>query len=470
MPKQDTARLTFYGATETVTGSKFLLSHGEDTHVLVDCGLFQGYKDLRLRNWQPLPIDARNIDAVLLTHAHIDHSGYLPRLVREGFSGPVFCTPGTAELACLLLPDAAKLEEEDAAHANRRGFSKHSPALPLFTRAEASRALRLLRPVSYGQRGQIHHDMHFTFRDAGHILGSSSVEVEVVSKGGGTRRVLFSGDLGRYGEPIMRDPSPIPAADYVVLESTYGDREHPPEDAKTALAQIINDAAGRGGRVLIPAFAVGRAQSVLFLLRQLEEEGRIPALPVYLDSPMAQSATRIYEQYQSSLDEEVAATVRRGDDPFRTEHLTYITTMRQSQKLAASIYPSIVISASGMATGGRVLHHLTRLLPDRRSSVVFVGFQAAGSRGRRLSEGEPEVKIHAQMTPVRAHIEQIEGLSAHADQGDILRWLSGLPHAPKCVYLVHGEPSASAALQDKLRERFGWKVEVAQYGQEIELR
>jgi len=258
---------------------------------------------------------------------------------------------------------------------------------------------------------------------------------------------VFSGDLGRYGEPITLDPSPIPAADYVVLESTYGAGAHLAEDPKTALALIINDAVRRGGRVLIPAFAVGRAQSVMFLLRQLEEEGRIPALPVYLDSPMAQSATRLYEQYQSSLDEEVAEIVRRGDDPFRTEHLTYITTMRQSQKLAASSYPSIVISASGMATGGRVLQHLTRLLPDRRNSVVFVGFQAAGSRGRRLLDGEPEVKIHGQMTPVRAHIEQLEGLSAHADQDDILRWLSGLQHAPKCVYLVHGEPSASAALQ-----------------------
>ena len=468
MHQQQSITLTFYGGAETVTGSKYLLST-PGARILIDCGLFQGHKELRLRNWEAFPFAPKSIDAVLLTHAHIDHCGYLPRLVKTGFSGPVFCTAATADLVRIMLPDAAKLQEEDAAFANRQGFSKHHPALPLFSKADAARALKLLRPVPYDLPMEFRHSLRWTFRDAGHILGSSTIHVDVPSRDGDACRILFSGDLGRYGEPVMPDPQRVPPADYVVMESTYGDRVHEADDIKSQLAEVVNRTVGRGGRVLIPAFAVGRAQSVLFLLRELEEEGGIPVVPVYLDSPMAESATHIYEQHLRSLDEGVAEILRAGRRPFHTQKLTFVSSVTQSRQTVASRKPSIVISASGMATGGRVLHYLERMLPDERNSVLFVGYQAGGTRGRSLVDGAREVKMHGNMVPVHAHIDNIEGLSAHADQDEIIRWLGAPKHQPKRLFLVHGEMGASAALRQKIHERFGWTVEVPRYGQEVEL-
>ncbi|MEK7217050.1 MAG: MBL fold metallo-hydrolase [Chloroflexota bacterium] len=462
-----TATLTFHGATETVTGSKFLLTMRR-RRLLVDCGLFQGPKELRLRNWEPLPFDPAAIDAVLLTHAHIDHSGYLPRLVRSGFTGPVHCTPPTADLVRILLPDAAQLLEEDAAYANRIGFSKHQPALPLYTKADARLALRRLKPASYGKALDLGPGVELRFLDAGHILGSSILQFDLGLGHDLRRRLVFSGDLGRYDEPITFDPARVGYADYVVLESTYGDRMHPDTDPADALADIVNRTVARGGTVLVPAFAVGRTQHLLFLLQQLENEGRIPVLPVFVDSPMARRATHVYEAH--ARDGRVRG--ERGQPhrgPFTTRRFAFTESIAASRALARLKEPAIILSASGMATGGRVLHHLARLLPRAENAVVFAGFQAAGTRGRRLVSGEPEVKIHGQFVPVGAEVCQLEGLSAHADQEELMRWLKGLRHAPRRVFLVHGEPQASAALEQRIRQQLGWPVEIARYGQVVEL-
>jgi metallo-beta-lactamase family protein len=456
------ASLTFLGAAGTVTGSKHLLDLG--THrVLVDCGLFQGLKELRQRNWSALPVDPRHIDAVILTHAHLDHCGYLPRLVGAGFRGRVFCTPGTSELCSLVLPDSAHIQEEDAREANRHGYSKHHPALPLYTELDAARALTQLQPVGYDRPVPVVPGLEVEFVNAGHLLGSAYARVRVDGK-----TYLFGGDLGRYGRPVLPDPSPVADADILLLESTYGDRLHEADDDGAKLAGLINDAAQRGGKLIIPSFAIGRVEEVLYWLRRLEHEKRIPVLPVYVDSPMAAGALQFYSQHLNELDAEMKTEVRRVST-FSTERMTVITSPQESADLAASRSPAIVIAASGMATGGRVLRHLEACLPDPANTVLFVGYQAAGTRGRALSDGARQIKLHGQVVPVLAHVAKIDSMSAHADAGEIMRWLSGFAHPPSMTYLVHGEPPALEALRSTIVEKLGWPVHIAGYLERVAL-
>jgi metallo-beta-lactamase family protein len=462
------AYIQFLGAARTVTGSKHLIEVG-GYRVMVDCGLFQGLKQLRLRNWEPLPIHPASINSVILTHAHIDHTGYLPRLVRDGFDGVVYATPATVELARIMLPDSARLQEEDADYANRSGSSKHHPALPLYTEGDAKRACRHLQSVNYGKPIQLTKKLTFQFVTAGHILGSSFVLLDVACDDGATRRVVMTGDLGRYNEPIINDPSVVDEADYIVVESTYGNRIHPDFDVKTRLAEIITDTARRGGHVLIPSFAIGRTQQLIYLIRELEEEHRIPVLPVFVDSPMATSATKLYLRHKEDHDLAMQDLVNEHKNPLATERFNLARTRDESKVVSAQHEPTIVISASGMATGGRVLHHLRKRLPDERNTVIFVGFQAEGTRGRRLVDGEREVKIFGEFVPVRARIERLDNLSAHADSREILRWLEGFKRAPKTLFLVHGEPAAQEAMRQKIVEKFGWTVEVPDYLQKFEL-
>jgi metallo-beta-lactamase family protein len=456
------ASLTFLGAAGTVTGSKHLLDLG--THrVLVDCGLFQGLKELRQRNWSALPVDPRHIDAVILTHAHLDHCGYLPRLVGAGFRGRVFCTPGTSELCSLVLPDSAHIQEEDAREANRHGYSKHHPALPLYTELDAARALTQLQPVGYDRPVPVVPGLEVEFVNAGHLLGSAYARVRVDGK-----TYLFGGDLGRYGRPVLPDPSPVADADILLLESTYGDRLHEADDDGAKLAGLINDAAQRGGKLIIPSFAIGRVEEVLYWLRRLEHEKRIPVLPVYVDSPMAAGALQFYSQHLNELDAEMKTEVRRVST-FSTERMTVIASPQESADLAASRSPAIVIAASGMATGGRVLRHLEACLPDPANTVLFVGYQAAGTRGRALSDGARQIKLHGQVVPVLAHVAKIDSMSAHADAGEIMRWLSGFAHPPSMTYLVHGEPPALEALRSTIVEKLGWPVHIAGYLERVAL-
>ncbi|MBK8314346.1 MAG: MBL fold metallo-hydrolase [Acidobacteria bacterium] len=458
----------FMGATRTVTGSKHLIE-SDGYRVLVDCGLFQGLKALRLRNWEPFPINPASINSVILTHAHIDHSGYLPRLVHDGFNGVVYATPATVDLSRIMLPDSARLQEEDAAYANKIGSSKHHPALPLYSEKDANAALRQLESVNYGRQVQLGKKISFEFVTAGHILGSSFVLLDVESAQGGKKRIVMTGDIGRYNEPIINDPSYVDHADYIVLESTYGDREHPDFDVKAKLAQIINETAERKGHVLIPAFAVGRTQQLLYLIRELENENLIPVLPVVVDSPMAVSATKLYLQHREEHDIEMKELVDDRKTPLATHRFNLARTVEESKRVTADEQSMIVISASGMATGGRILHHLRKRLPDDRNTVIFVGFQAAGTRGRRIMDGEKEIKIFGQMIPVNARIEKLENLSAHADYREILRWLGGFKNRPEKVFLVHGEPNAQDALKQKIVEKFGWDVEIPDYLQKFEL-
>ncbi len=456
------ASLTFLGAARTVTGSKYLLERGSE-RLLVDAGLFQGLRALRERNWQPLPVESPTIDAVVLTHAHLDHSGYLPRLVAGGFRGRIFCTPGTADLCRVILPDAARLAEEDARHANRQGYTRHHPALPLFTEADAFRALSQLQPVGYHRRMPVASDVEIEFIPAGHLLGSAFVSLTT-----GGLHVLFGGDLGRYSRPIMPDPEAVRAAGVLLLESTYGNRVHDPDDGGARLAAIVNSTADRGGKLIVPAFAVGRVGEVVYWLKQLEDAKRIPSLPVFIDSPMAKEALRFYEAHADELDPDMRAA--RGDTSrFATRRFTLVASPQQSQELVRSKISSIVISSAGMATGGRVLHHLEAALPDARHTVLFVGYQAEGTRGRQLVDGAKEVKIHGRQIPVAARIERIDSMSAHADSHEILRWLDGLEQPPLVTYLVHGEPEPMTALQRAIQNRFGWRVEMPQYLEKVEL-
>jgi len=391
------ASISFWGGVGTVTGSKYLVESGKG-RVLVDCGLFQGLKELRERNWQEPPFDPRSLDAVLITHAHIDHTGYLPRLVNQGFRGPVYCSRGTADLLKILLPDSGRLQEEDADFRNRHNLTKHKPALPLYTEKDAFASLELLEPVANtGDSLQVAPGIRAGFRIAGHILGSSLVLLELENAGadGKGRRVLFSGDLGHYDQPIIRDPVAPPACDYLLVESTYGDRLHDPEDPKIALARIINDAAQRNAPVLIPAFAVGRTQEIVYLIRELEDEKAIPVLPVSVDSPMAAATTAVYARRTEEQDEEYASILRQQKHPLRTHSMITASSRQESKKLNDAEGARVIISASGMMTGGRVLHHAMRLVPNPEATIVFVGYQAAGTTGRRIQDGEPEVKIMA---------------------------------------------------------------------------
>jgi metallo-beta-lactamase family protein len=453
-------RLGFHGGAGTVTGSRFLLDAGR-TRLLVDCGLFQGLKELRLRNWRPNPFAAGSVDAVVLTHAHIDHSGYLPRLVREGFRGPIYATPATLELAEILLPDAARIQEEDAAYANRKGYSKHRPALPLFTEEDAQGALARMRAQPLDQPLTV-GDLRVRFHEAGHILGSSFIEIEGERGDGGPLRIVFSGDLGRFEAPLHPDPAPLPGCDLLVLESTYGDRVHTSLSLEEQLRVPFAEALSRGGVVLIPAFAVARAQLVLQHLRRLIDAGELPRVPVHLDSPMAVDVTAIYRRHAGSASVEV----ERGD--LSGSWVSFHRTVEESRALNRLKGPRIIIAASGMMTGGRVLHHLERLLPDRKNLVVLVGYQAAGTRGRKLQEGARFLRMHGVDVPVRARYLEVEGLSAHADVNDLLRWLDSAPRPPRAVFLTHGEPQALAALAGRLEAR-GLSALIPALNQEFDL-
>lgn len=450
----------FFGAAGTVTGSKHLVT-ANGRRVLLDCGLFQGLKELRQRNWDAPPFSPSELDAVVLSHAHIDHSGYLPLLVRRGFHGPVYCTNSTAELLGILLPDSAYLQEKQAAHANYLGYSKHAPALPLYTAQDAQEALGLLQPQPFGESIGVTDGIAAVFRTAGHILGSATVDLQLDGTlGAEPRHLVYSGDLGRWGRPILHDPQPVPQADYLLLESTYGNRTHP-ADVDEQLASCIRTAAERGGALLVPAFAVGRTQELLWWIRQLEHDARIPTLPVHVDSPMAIDVTDIYLRNTPEHDLDMRRLENAGHHPLYPRQFHLARTQEESMALNAVRGPVIIISASGMATGGRILHHLKLRLSDRRTTVLLVGFQAAGTRGRDLLEGASEVRIHGEDVRVKAHVESLDGLSAHADQGELLQWLSGFERPPRATHLVHGEPDATAALAEAIDERYGWDVAAA---------
>ena len=437
-------KLTFLGAAGTVTGSRYLVEAG-GKRILVDCGLFQGYKPLRLRNWAPFPVPPESIDAVILTHAHLDHSGYLPLLVKQGFRGRIYCTPPTLDLCKLLLPDSGYINEEDARRANRYRYSKHDPALPLYTLADAEEALNYFHTVPFGREFRLDEEITFRFERNGHILGAAWVMFTAEK-----RRILFSGDIGRPHDLLMRPPVFPAAADYLVVESTYGDRRHEQTNPLDQLAEVIERTASRGGTVIIPAFAVGRAQSLMVGLHTLKTTGRIPNLPVYLDSPMAIGAADILERYlnEHRLSRELCTALAR--------EVTYVHTPDASRQLDGNSYPKVIIAASGMATGGRVLHHLKHLAPDRRNTILFTGFQAGGTRGDRMLRGEKNIKIHGEMVPIHAEIAELDNISAHADYEEILGWLAHMPRAPIHTFITHGEPAAAAAMQAHIAERLGW--------------
>lgn len=465
------AKITFLGGVGTVTGSKYLLEHN-DKMVLVDCGLFQGFRELRERNWEEPYFDPQSLDAIIITHAHIDHTGYLPRVVRLGFTGPVYTSRATNDLLKILLPDSGRLQEEDADYRNRHELTRHSPALPLYDEKDAKETLKLIKPVpNNGQAVHICDGMRASFLVAGHIMGASLVLLEIDGAGddGGTLKFLFSGDLGHYDQPIVKDPAPPPACDHLMVESTYGNRLHGDVSSEDQMAKIINEAAERNGPILIPAFAVGRTQEVLYLIRELEEAGRIPILPVVVDSPMASQATQVYNRWNEEHDEEYVSILSRKRHPLRTGSMSTAATRDESKRLNNMRGARIIISASGMMTGGRVLHHAVRILPNENATVVFVGFQAAGTTGRRVQDGEREVKIMKQWVPVKCHVEKVEGFSAHADWKAVLQWLEGLPNTPKTVFTTHGEPEAAEAMAQHIRDRFGWNVVVPEYKQSIEL-
>lgn len=457
------ATLTFLGVAGTVTGAKFLVET-DGARLLLECGLFQGLRELRERNWRPLPLRAGILDAVVLSHAHLDHSGYLPRLVRDGFRGPIFCSPGTAELLRIMLPDAAKLQEEEAEYRNRAGATRHRPALPLFTSDDAEGALALVRAVPFGERFAPAMGTEARLRASGHILGASIVDVTL-----GGRRLVYSGDLGRYGVPVMRDPEPIESTDVLLVESTYGDRLHPDDDGGAAIIEAVRHTVARRGWLLIPAFAVGRTQELLYLVRALEEAGRLPRVDVFLDGPMAIAATAIYARHPEEHDEEAGRVASAGRRPFVPSRLHLSQTAEDSKRLNAIEGPAIIIAGSGMATGGRILHHLRRKLPDERTTVLFVGYQAAGTRGRSMIDGAAHVRIFGEDVPVRARIMATDALSAHADRGEILRWLRGLARPPAATYAVHGEAPAAQALRDAIAKELGWPCQVAADGQRIGL-
>jgi metallo-beta-lactamase family protein len=459
------ATLTFLGAARTVTGSKYLL-HVDRHRILVDCGMFQGLKELRRRNWGPLPVHPSAVESVVLTHAHIDHSGMLPRLVANGFHGRIFCTRGTAALCSLVLPDAGRLQEEDARLANRHKFSRHAPALPLFSEADAHAALDRLHIVEFGRPVEVAPGITAEFVHAGHLLGSAFVRMSRTDGSG--QRILFGGDLGRYNRPILPDPSPALDAEVLLVESTYGNRVHPDADDATLLEAVFDTALARGGRVIIPAFAVGRVEELLYWIRLLETRGKIDPVPVYLDSPMAVDALKFYVDHQHELDPDVR-TGADGRHPYETLRFRAIASPRESKAIVEAGDPAIVISASGMATGGRVLHHLANCLPDPRHTVLFVGYQAAGTRGRALVEGAKAVKIHGVMVPVAARIAKIDSMSAHADSTEILRWLGTFAHPPARTYLVHGELVAQQALEQTIEKTLGWTVDIPEHGQTVEV-
>ncbi len=454
-------KLTFLGATGTVTGSKYLLEAAGE-RLMVDCGLFQGHKDLRLRNWNPLPIEPSSIHWVVLTHAHLDHIGYIPRLVKEGFQGQILASAATTDLAQLVLPDSGHLQEEDARYANKKGFSKHAPALPLYTYDEAVKALERIHAVDETAPMELSPRFKVKFFRAGHILGARMVEV-TITEAGKTVRILFSGDLGRFPQLIIREPAIPDAAEYLVCESTYGDRLHVTDDYRARLASIIESTAARGGSVIIPSFAIGRTQELLYLFRQLISQNQMHDVPIHVDSPMAIDATDLYRRHHEDHNLQTDEYEAGGHKLFAQPNMHFDRSVDESKALNECRFPTVIISASGMATGGRVLHHLVRCLPDHRNTVLFVGFQAPGTRGHAIQSGAQTVKIHGQQIRVVAHIETIENLSAHADYREILGWLKRLTLAPSKTFITHGELHASESLQSKIVEGLGWDTRVPTY-------
>jgi len=457
-------QLTFCGGAGTVTGSKYLLETGK-SRILVDCGLFQGFKELRERNWADPPFRPSSIDSVVLTHAHTDHVGFLPRIVRKGFHGAVHASRATAELARIILEDGAKLQEEEARYRSKRGLTRHRPALPLYDDGDVHRTLRLFRPVraEIGVRQRIADDIELEWYPAGHLLGARSVLV--VAEG---VRILFSGDLGRWNMPILPDPHGAVECDHLIVESTYGDREHPTQDPAEALAEVIQAAHRRGGALLLPSFAVGRTQDLLHHIRELELAGRIPVLPVRADSPMAAEATRVYRRCAEEHDEETASITRSGEDPFLTGSMIFASTPAESKRINEETGTRIVIASSGMMTGGRVLHHVGRILPDPNATLCIVGYQAAGTTGRKIVDGATEVTIMKQRVPIRCRVARLDGFSAHGDAKDLVRWLEPLRDTPpKGVHITHGEPSAAAGLRRRIADAFGWEASIPAMGDRV---
>jgi metallo-beta-lactamase family protein len=453
MAKAADTTIRFLGAAGTVTGSKFLL-RCKRSHYLVDCGLFQGYKNLRLRNWRSLPVKPSQIKHVILTHAHIDHSGWLPVLCREGFAGKILATPATRDLCRYLLPDSGFLQEKDAEDANWHGWTKHKPARPLYTKAEAEASLKSFRAVRFHEPYRTDH-VEVLFRHAGHIPGAATAQVDI-----GGVRVVFSGDLGNYNSATMPEPEPVPEADYLVVESTYGNRSRNHADPEAEIARVVNDTVGRGGSVIIPSFAVGRTQLLLHYLRRLIDAGTIPRIPVYLDSPLAINATQVFSDHPDDHRLSVAEAEAACSLP------ELVRDVEGSKAIGRDPHPKIIIAGSGMATGGRVVHHLKTYAPDARNTILFAGYQAGGTRGAKMVAGEESVKIHGQYWPVRARVENLDMLSAHADVEEIMRWLSGFQRPPRRTFIVHGEPDAADALRLRIEEELGWDCEVAEDGAE----
>lgn len=474
--------IQFLGAAGTVTGSKHLINTagpGEGKRgfqALIDCGLFQGQKEWRERNWQDTPIPAREIDAVILTHAHLDHSGWIPRLFQEGFSGPIYATPATLDLCRILLPDSGHLQEEEAEFHNKHKSSKHTPALPLYTRQQAEKCLERFQPVGFGESKTIAPGFSFRYHRAAHILGSAMVEARLDSPGG-PRTLLFTGDVGRVrdseiapGKVVLSGPETVANANLMVMESTYGNRLHPTSDPRPELAKLVRTTVGRGGTVVVPAFAVERTQKFLFMLKELMEAGEIPRVPVHADSPMAIKAVEVFLKYGEEFSPQTRELIARFGSPLEWEGFHFDRTVEESKKLNDSAYPAVIISSSGMATGGRILHHLMRRLPDPRNLVLFIGFQAPGTRGGIIKSGAASVRIFSQEVAIRAQVAALEQFSDHADTPELLEWLRTFPKAPQVAYLVHGEPAAASRLRLAMTSALGWKVEVAEWMQKVEVR
>jgi metallo-beta-lactamase family protein len=474
--------IQFLGAAGTVTGSKHLINTTYDSsgkqgvQVLIDCGLFQGQKEWRERNWQDTPVPAREIDAVVLTHAHLDHCGWIPRLVKEGFHGPIYATQATIDLCSVVLPDSGHLQEEDAAYYNKRKVSKHDPALPLYTLEEAQDCLKYFEPVAVGQITQLSPELAFRFVRAAHILGSCMAEVTLQTNGR-SRRLLFTGDIGRVrdskiapGKVVHSGPQENETADVLVMESTYGNRQHPDTDPRPELAGLIRETAERGGTVIVPAFAVERTQKFLFTLKELMETGQMPRVPVYCDSPMAIKAVEIFMTHSEEYTPRAGELIRKYGSPVEWPGFTFALTAEESKKINESHYPSIIVSSSGMVTGGRILHHLAQRLPDPKNLVIFIGFQAPGTRGAIIKGGAPEVKIFGEFVPIRAQVAALEQFSDHADPPEMLEWLRTFKNTPGTTYLVHGEPAASSQLRDRMKKELGWNVQVAEYMERVEVK
>lgn len=456
-------RVTFLGAAKTVTGSKYLVEF-DNKKVLLDCGLFQGKKELRLRNWEQPKFEPKELDAIVLTHAHIDHTGYLPLVSKLGYNGPIYCSSATKELLSLLLPDSAHLQEEEAMYANKHGTSSHTPAKPLYSLRDAENVLKQLKVFPKNESTKITENCFIRPTMAGHVLGATSINMDVSGK-----RITFSGDVGRFVAPILPNPEPLDIGDLLICESTYGNRDHAPGSTKDDLARVIIKAIAKKGPIIIPAFALGRTQDLLYLLAELEREGKIPILPVYVDSPMAINATEIYRAHKADYDEEALAVLKQGNVALSTEKTFYCRTVDQSKHLNESTGTKIIISASGMVTGGRVLHHMMHWLPKEETTVIFVGYQAEETRGRIILSGAKDVKIFGSSIPIRAEVCEISGLSAHGDRNELLRWLKSCSGTPKFVKITHGEIDASTAFAELLKKNFSWKVEVADYLETVDI-